>query len=82
MVNRKLNMLCIFDFSPVNCVGFHPEGQKIVSGQWDSTIKIWDVFYKSKLAVMMNFLLFLINKFPKKNFLTKLAFVYYNKCFL
>ncbi|KAL4232139.1 hypothetical protein ACF0H5_009714 [Mactra antiquata] len=38
--------------SPVNCVSFHPEGQKIVSGQWDSTIKIWDIFHKTKLGVL------------------------------
>ena len=40
-----------FTCSPVNCVSFHPEGQLIVSGSWDSTLKIWDVFHKTKKAV-------------------------------
>ena len=40
-------------YSPVNCVSFHPEGQLIVSGSWDSTLKIWDVFHKTKKAVSM-----------------------------
>ena len=41
--------------SPVNCVSFHPEGQLIVSGSWDATLKIWDVFHKTKKAVSFCF---------------------------
>ncbi|KAJ8317249.1 hypothetical protein KUTeg_005153 [Tegillarca granosa] len=37
---------------PVNAVAFHPEGQLIVTGCWDSTLKIFDVFHKTRKAVL------------------------------
>lgn len=58
-----LNILYSFHYSPVNSVSFHPEGQLIVTGQWDTTIAIWDVFHKTRKAVRHLFiplLLFLL----------------------
>lgn len=38
--------------SQINCVAFHPEGQLIAVGCWDTTVKIWDTFNKKKLKVL------------------------------
>ena len=38
--------------SQINCVSFHPEGQLVIIGCWDSTLKIWDTFNKKKLKVL------------------------------
>lgn len=61
-----LNILYSFHYSPVNSVSFHPEGQLIVTGQWDTTIAIWDVFHKTRKAVRYLFiplLLFLLRTY-------------------
>lgn len=61
-----LNILYSFHYSPVNSVSFHPEGQLIVTGQWDTTIAIWDVFHKTRKAVRHLFiplLLFLLRTY-------------------
>ena len=46
--DKSISML---NYSPVNSVSFHPEGQLIVIGCWDSTLKIYDVFHKTRKAV-------------------------------
>ena len=38
--------------SPINCVSFHPEGQLIVVGSWDSRLTIWDTYNTKKLKVL------------------------------
>ena len=38
--------------TPINCLSFHPEGQLIAVGCWDSTLKIWDTFNKKKLKTL------------------------------
>ena len=38
--------------SQINCVAFHPEGQLVVVGSWDRTLKVWDTYNKKKLKVM------------------------------
>lgn len=38
--------------SPLNCVAFHPEGQLLVVGCWDATLKVWDSFNKKKLKTL------------------------------
>ena len=35
----------------MNCVAFHPEGQLIVTGHWDSAMRIYDVWHRSRKAV-------------------------------
>ena len=37
---------------PLNCVAFHPEGQLVAVGGWDSHIKIWDTFNQKRLKVL------------------------------
>ena len=39
------------DCSPVNDVKFHPEGQLIVTANWDATIKIFDILHRTRKAV-------------------------------
>jgi WD40 repeat protein len=31
---------------PFNCIAFHPELETVVTGGWDATLKIWDVYFK------------------------------------
>ena len=37
---------------PINCVSFHPEGQLVALGGWDTHIKIWDTFKENRLKVL------------------------------
>ena len=41
-----------YNNKPLNCVAFHPEGQLIAVGGWDSHIKIWDTFNHKRLKVL------------------------------
>ena len=41
----------VFVRRPINCVDFHPEGDFVVTGSWDASLKIWDVFNKKKIKV-------------------------------
>ena len=38
--------------SQINCVAFHPEGQLVAVGCWDSTVKVWDTYNKKRLKVL------------------------------
>ena len=38
--------------SQINCVAFHPEGQLIAVGCWDTTLRIWDTYNTKKLKVL------------------------------
>lgn len=50
---HKGEEICCFSLKwPVNCVAFHPEGNKIIIGCWDSTLQIWDIIKQSKIAVI------------------------------
>ncbi|KAK7488729.1 hypothetical protein BaRGS_00020026 [Batillaria attramentaria] len=49
----KGQSICDFDLGcPVNDVAFHPEGQLIVTGSWDALIRIYDIFHKTRKAVL------------------------------
>ncbi|XP_066270990.1 telomerase protein component 1-like [Branchiostoma lanceolatum] len=37
---------------PINCVAFHPEDDKIVTGCWDATLKVYDTLNKKRVAVI------------------------------
>ena len=37
---------------PLNCVAFHPEGQLVAVGGWDTHVKIWDTFNEKRLKVL------------------------------
>lgn len=38
--------------TPLNCVSFHPEGQLVVVGSWDSTLRIWDTLNLKKVKIL------------------------------
>jgi hypothetical protein len=38
--------------SGVQCAAFSPDGQKIVSGSWDKTVRVWDAQTGAQLAVL------------------------------
>ncbi len=38
--------------SQMNSVAFHPEGQLIAVGCWDTTVKIWDTYNRKKLKIL------------------------------
>ncbi|XP_019622302.1 PREDICTED: telomerase protein component 1-like [Branchiostoma belcheri] len=40
------------DKRPINCVAFHPEDDKIVTGCWDTTLKVYDTLNKKRVAVI------------------------------
>eukprot|EP00058_Branchiostoma_floridae_P011084 XP_002596572.1 hypothetical protein BRAFLDRAFT_128562 [Branchiostoma floridae] len=40
------------DKRPINCVAFHPEDDKIVTGCWDSTLKVYDTLNKKRIAII------------------------------
>ncbi|PVD30085.1 hypothetical protein C0Q70_09346 [Pomacea canaliculata] len=45
--------ICSFSLEcPVNDVDFHPDSQLIVTANWDTTIKIYDIFHKTRKAVL------------------------------
>ncbi|XP_055874450.1 telomerase protein component 1-like isoform X1 [Biomphalaria glabrata] len=45
--------LCDFNIgSPVNCVDFHPNEEQIVVGSWDSLIRIYNYFHKTRIAIL------------------------------
>ncbi|KAH9524948.1 hypothetical protein Btru_028330 [Bulinus truncatus] len=45
--------MCDFNVgSPVNCVDFHPTEEQIVVGSWDSLIRIYNYFHKTRIAIL------------------------------
>ena len=41
-----------YNNKPLNCVAFHPEGQLVAVGGWDTHVKIWDTFNQKRLKVL------------------------------
>ncbi|XP_012935535.1 telomerase protein component 1 [Aplysia californica] len=49
----KGDKLCEFNIeSPVNCVDFHPSEELVVVGSWDSLIRIYNYFHKTRVAIL------------------------------
>ncbi len=55
--NALFSAVChvVFDRCPLNCVSFHPEGKLIVTGCWDSTLKLYNIDTKERKAVRGGF---------------------------
>ncbi|CAG5115663.1 unnamed protein product, partial [Candidula unifasciata] len=51
--NTSGEKMCEFDTgSPVNCVDFHPTDELVVAGSWDSLIRIYNYFNKTRIAIL------------------------------
>lgn len=41
-----------YNNKPLNCIAFHPEGQLVAVGGWDTHVKIWDTLNQKRLKVL------------------------------